>query len=353
MLKEPQIFPSIDSVSGDFFNAEGMERRIGKLVFSLNNGIPNIESGKVEAMLTQIVDYGKPEARKKLSQVLQNSPNAPESVIMKLALENIDIAEPVLRHSPVMSEKMLLELVKRCKTKKISVIAGRKNLSERVILKLMEMEKTEITKTILENKQASLTIEAYRMIVERHHKDKLLQMVASRHDLTKHGLLKLLNVLSPSAAERIQKISKISKVASLNSYTYFHNEDEKYEIRKYIGILYAKNMLNSAVVINFLCKGDVYSFIYSLSKLSGIPFKNLEHIVNCDFEPVAFKKVYEQALLPYSMFNAICLIIRIINSESSKTELTPKNFSKIIGSVILEREYDKSIPKMSYLLNLM
>src|SRR4051812_34025724 len=144
-------------------------------------------------------------ARAKLSTRLARVSNAPIGVVRSLAYDSaIAVAEPVLRHSPRLSDNDLMATVATQSQQHLLAIAQRNALSEQVTDVLVERGDREVVRSVAQNTRARFSNAAFKTLVERSVGDDVLaEHVGTRHDLPRQHLLKLGEHASASAGEKL------------------------------------------------------------------------------------------------------------------------------------------------------
>ena len=113
MITAPSLIPELDDIvrHGDPARRADAARRISKLFFQ---GAASFRSDHVElfdGVLTSLVPHAEFPDRAELAERLSELANAPRGLVGQLAHEDeIAIAGPLLRRSPVIDEQMLIEI---------------------------------------------------------------------------------------------------------------------------------------------------------------------------------------------------------------------------------------------------
>src|SRR5882724_9604453 len=113
MTTATALIPGLDEIvsGGDPKRRADAARRISELFLQ---GAANFGSNHVDlfdGVLTSLVPHTEPATRADLAERLSSLANAPRALVGQLAQEDeIAIAGPLLRHSPVVDEKMLVEI---------------------------------------------------------------------------------------------------------------------------------------------------------------------------------------------------------------------------------------------------
>src|SRR5690606_28310465 len=95
--------------------------------------------------------------RKALAERLAQVPSAPHDVIVALANDEIDIAQPILMRSEALLDVDLIEIIRHRTMEHQLAIAMRRNLSESVSGALVEAGSQDVIKTLLENPDARIS----------------------------------------------------------------------------------------------------------------------------------------------------------------------------------------------------
>ncbi len=107
--------------------------------------------------------------REILADALHNLPDAPHDVIVQLARDvELRVAEPVLRHSPVLTDDDLLEIIKATPIPgAVTAIASRNQLSSIVSSVLAVHDDTEAIAALLGNSSAQIREDTLDKLLER------------------------------------------------------------------------------------------------------------------------------------------------------------------------------------------
>lgn len=144
----------------------------GKIAQLLPN-LPRGELGEIERMTISILETlardQAIEVRRVLSDTLKDLPEAPRSVINALARDvELTVAAPVLRHSPILSDEDLLEIIIAGPVKgAMAAIAERGGIGAAVSEAIVAVDDTEAVTALLSNPSAQIREETLDRIVDR------------------------------------------------------------------------------------------------------------------------------------------------------------------------------------------
>lgn len=146
-------------------------------------------------------------ARVLLASRLAPIPNAPPNTIRRLAAdEAIEVAWPVLAHSPRLDEQTLTELACTMSQRHLLAIARRKSLPARVTDVLIARGERPVLAGISSNAGAQFSSEGYAALANKVSGDQDLTVrLGTRRDIPHQLFLKLLNTASDQARAKLRE----------------------------------------------------------------------------------------------------------------------------------------------------
>lgn len=152
-----------------------------------------------------------PRVRRILSEALKDVPDAPADVIRQLARdEDIDVAVPVLRHSPVLTDEDLIAIIRAALPGRIAAISERHNLAERVADAVVESDDREAIAKLLANPSAQIREETLDRIVDQAPDIEFWhEPLVRRPKLSSRSVLKLASFVADSFLEILQARSNL------------------------------------------------------------------------------------------------------------------------------------------------
>jgi uncharacterized protein (DUF2336 family) len=137
------------------------------------------ESAELDLRLWKLLKAGSPILRAEMADLLAHVTNGPRRTLRALAHDpDPEVAGPVLRHSPAISDVAIAEMA-RCKgDKHLEAMAGRGRLNEKIAGILTRRGGASVLKTLARNRTAALSADARHRLETRlkHHE------LASRRD---------------------------------------------------------------------------------------------------------------------------------------------------------------------------
>lgn len=217
--------------------------------------------------------------RRALAVTLQNSPNLPRHLALKL-IEDIDsIAVPILSSSPILTDQDLVEVLRSGAADKIRAIAQRKMISLHVSHAIVSFGDGVATARLAANDEALISPETAEMIAELHADDDLIREAAlSRHDMPPAVVAKLiehsadkidanLKTYPGVSDERADLVSRDTRERAQSYVIGKSWPDER--LRDYARALDKSGKLTPRLILRSAGRGDIRFAIIGLSLLAG------------------------------------------------------------------------------------
>ena len=198
------------------------------------------ESALYGAVLAKLSDEMETAVRAELAVRFAGAPNAPSSLIRRLADDELDVAEPVLRGSSVLTDEDLISVLRKRGQGHLRAASARTVVSEAVSDVIVERGDDDTLGALLRNDGARLSRAASETAVERAKANPALH------------------------AATVERQSLPADYA---------------ENLAYIDELHAAGQLTPQVLIRFLRTNGRTPFLIALSKLSDVDFHTARGIV--------------------------------------------------------------------------
>ena len=135
--------------------------------------------------LAKAIHSFEPARRRKLAQMMATRADAPRDLMVVLACDEFEIAEPVLRDSEALDDPLLLDLIARLSSQHQRAVALRCNLSPAVAEALVKTDKVDVIAALLRNRHARIAETTMETVVEAsRHVDTYREPLARRPDLS-------------------------------------------------------------------------------------------------------------------------------------------------------------------------
>ncbi|MDP1914516.1 DUF2336 domain-containing protein [Brevundimonas sp.] len=145
-------------------------------------------SGELSPVLSEIfltlARQAEREVRKALSEKLAHAEWAPAALVNVLALDEIEIARPILESSPILQDEDLLRVLIEASLEHQIAVARRPQISGRVADAVIEQAEPAVLMALTTNRTAEISTEGVRRLVEHSRR-----IAALRGPLTRHPLL--------------------------------------------------------------------------------------------------------------------------------------------------------------------
>ena len=157
---------------------------IADLFFATSKAHGQKEIEVFGAALEKIVFKLNPDDRARLSKRFADKHNAPRSLIRKLAMDEIDVAEPILSESPCLSEEELIELARTLDQAYLVAIAGREKLPCELTEIIVDRGEEHVLECVTKNEGAGFSDRSLEKLCESAGKNrKLFSAFAERGDV--------------------------------------------------------------------------------------------------------------------------------------------------------------------------
>ena len=242
------------------------------------------------AVLARLADDMETAVRAELSSRFASTPDAPHSLIRRLANDEASVAQAVLANSPVLTDEDLLGVVRRHGQDHLRAVSARPSVSEAVSDVIVERGDDETLGTLLRNDGARLSRKASEAAVERARVNPALhEPTVSRADLPPDLLNDMYFVVEARLRSQILEQNARMDPALLDAAiaagrTRVATDDgalppDYSECLAYVEELKAAGQLTPQMLARFLRSGGRTSFLIALAQLSDIDFHTARQIV--------------------------------------------------------------------------
>lgn len=298
-----------------------------------------------------------------LTHHLQASMQVPHDIILALANDACtEVAVPVLEHSPVLSEDDLITIVLATREHpRLMAIASRASISKELAHALVGTRDAKVTKRMLSNRSVVLADATIETIIHEFSRDNSVL-----EELVYHGGLpypfaeKLFAMVSDAMKKQLCKKYRLSRTlaneageaareaATLQFLSPWMSQQD---INALVEQMYKNNRLTNSVIIRSLCIGDLRFFETAIAKRVGIPASNAR-ILLLDPGPLGFKTLYQSCELPENFYEAIHAVLQLALEETEYGKYRVNDFGQTIIHRIRSADYDKTVPNMDALLEM-
>ncbi|MEM5581809.1 MULTISPECIES: DUF2336 domain-containing protein [unclassified Roseibium] len=156
------------------------------------------------------------ETRVILSKRVCHVEEAPRELMVKLAQDEISVAQPVLENSPVLTSEDLVKIATSASMEHLGAIACRESVSAEVTTVLVDRGDAALLSKVAENKGARFADASFLQLVEKARSDETIQAaLANRADLPEDAAQALLPLLTEELKERISALGADNSLVHL------------------------------------------------------------------------------------------------------------------------------------------
>lgn len=155
---------------------------IGDLFSDQDDVLSERERALMTDILRKLIHDCERVVRRDLSERLSAAPNPPHELIIALANDDIEVAEPILRESNVLRDAEIVGVIRHRTQQHQLAIAMRRSLSEYVSDALVETGNIDVIKTLLENSDAHISEATMEYLAEESRRVDTYQEPLLRRD---------------------------------------------------------------------------------------------------------------------------------------------------------------------------
>jgi len=294
MTVATSLFPDLDDIvkRGDPKRLAKVSRGIADLFMQ---GSASFQPSYVELfdhILTGIVPQTEMSARADLAERLSAIANAPPMLIGQLAREdNISVAGPVLRRSPVLDEQALVEIARMKGQDHLLAMTERPILSSGLTDVMVQRGERDVIRRAAANKGAAFSPIGYSALVKRAAKDGVLTLtVGQRKDLPDRLLKELLTGTVDVVRRRLFDMAEPGRQAAvakaMGEMSGKTEQPEKQRdfapAQRTILTLYRAGDLDEDALLGFAKAFRYSETVAALSAMSGVPIAAVDRLMSGD-----------------------------------------------------------------------
>jgi len=227
--------------------------------------------------------------RRDLAEKLAAVPSAPHSLIVQLANDEIDVANPVLTQSTVLKDADLIALAKTKGQEHLAALAIRPRVSALVTDAIVSRADDHVLERIVSNKGASFSRHTMEKVVVRAERnERLHRPVLEREDLPADLMQEMFfHVSSQLKAFILQRTANIDPAAleeafasaERNAAAHIEKVGRADSADHFIADKEARRELNEALLINLLRAHKIPEFVAGFARMTGIDKKTVRHLL--------------------------------------------------------------------------
>jgi uncharacterized protein (DUF2336 family) len=294
MTAAASLIPGLDEIvrSGDLKRRAEAAQRIAELFFEDAAKLRPSHVALFDDILIGLVPYVETVARASLAERFSLLANAPRTLLGQLARENeILVAGPVLRRSPVVDEEVLLDVARQKGQGHLLAMAERNALSTGLTDIIVLRGDREVVRRTAGNAGAAFSARGYEALVKRAVHDGVLTLaVGQRSDLSDAHLKELLAGSLDVIRHRLFDLVKPDRQAAIGrAMNEITGVPEKVESgRNFVPAqhtilsLYKAGKLNEAALLGFAKSFSYEESVAALAAMSGLGIATLDRLISGD-----------------------------------------------------------------------
>jgi uncharacterized protein (DUF2336 family) len=272
-------------------------RRIADLFFEGAGGFKPEHVEFFDGILVGLVPRTELNIRADIAERLAAVANAPRSLVGQLAREEeIVVAGPLLRSSPVIDEKVLVEIASEKGQQHLLAMAERPTLSTGLTDVIVRRGDREVVRRTAGNAGAAFSASGYSVLIDRAGHDGVLMLtIGQRDDLSEENLKTLLAGSIDAVRRRLLEAAKPARRAAIRrvigdiSGLMLPVEGRRnFEpAQRAVLALHEAGNLNESVLLEFAKAYKYEESIATLSAMSGVKIATLDRLISGDrYDPI-------------------------------------------------------------------
>lgn len=183
---------------------EQLTARIAQLSLEREHMLSDQERDLIFDILDKLIHEFEVPIRKRLADRLSRNPAAPRALLVALANDAFEVAQPVLLRSTLLSDEELISIIQHRSRQHQIAIARRRDLSEAVSDELVGTKDSDVITALLENTSARISQATLAYLAEQaEHIDSYQEPLVRRRDLTKDLAMRLYWVVAANLRTEI------------------------------------------------------------------------------------------------------------------------------------------------------
>jgi uncharacterized protein (DUF2336 family) len=294
MAVAPSLIPGLDDIvkNGDPKRRADAARKISELFLVGAAQFGPVHVDLFDGILSGLVPHTEIAARAALAERLAFLSNAPPTLVNQLAREDeISIAGPLLRRSPVIAEPTLIEIARMKGQTHLLAMSERPKLPAGVTDVIVRRGDREVVRRVAGNAGAQFSPIGYSSLIKRAGGDGVLTLtVGQRDDLSGPQLKDLLAGSADIVRRRLFEVAKPDKKAAINqTMVEIIGAPKQSEIRRdfapaqrAILALHHAEALNEAALLNFAKAHKYEECVAALSAMSAARIGTIDRLLMGD-----------------------------------------------------------------------
>jgi uncharacterized protein (DUF2336 family) len=299
MTTATALIPELDEIvrTGDPRRRAEAARRVGELFLEGASRFRPDHVDLFDGVLTSLVPHAGRDARADLAERLSLLANAPCILVGQLAREDeIAVAGPLLRRSPVLDEQVLVEIARAKGQGHLLAMTERSMLSIALTDVIVRRGDRDVARGVARNAGAEFSKDGYSTLIKRASHDGVLTLaVGQREDLSPSQLKDLLagsidvirrrlfDAVKPERQNAIKRA--MNEIAGLTEPV--EGSRDFAPAQRTILALYEAGQLDEAALLGFAKAFKYEESVAALAAMTGVKIATLDKLITGDrYDPI-------------------------------------------------------------------
>jgi len=250
-----------------------------------------------DGILIGLVPSAEPAARAGVAARFASLPNAPPGVVNYLAREDeIRIAGPILSRSPLVNEKVLMEIARAKGQAHLAAISERDTLAAPLTDVILRRADREVVRVLAKNSGANFSAAGYSGLINRAVDDGVLALsLGQREDISPDGLKDLLSKSVDIVRRRMFETAKPKQRVAINQAMLEISSAPRARLvkrdfapaQRLVLALHNSGGLNEAALLSFAKEHKYEEAVAALSAMSGVRLATVDQLILGDrYDPI-------------------------------------------------------------------
>ncbi|WP_029064517.1 DUF2336 domain-containing protein [Labrenzia sp. DG1229] len=286
---------NFSELTGEAGNARKAElaRHVAALFALTSERCSDEQVGIYDSVLFRLVDMVEAEVRRYVADQMSGLRRGPLDTIRRLADDDIEVAEPILVRSTILSDEDLIKIAEKRGNSHCYAIAQREALSENVTDVLVQQGDLNVKRKVASNDGANLSDNSIHSLISDAASDATLQnFLSDRGDLAEAHIASLVTIASEEVrrklhesgrteeAELVDEAADIAAQHMSNNYWLGRYDFETAKAR--VLLLAKRGMVNEAALRRFASEDR---FAEAVATIALLVRGDVEEISHCMVSP--------------------------------------------------------------------
>nr|WP_320141380.1 DUF2336 domain-containing protein [uncultured Cohaesibacter sp.] len=240
-----------------------------------------------DTVMQRLADLVCEDTRSFAAQKICHLENAPHNIIRRFAFDAIRVADPVLRHSPVLTDDDLIEVSEANSEDHLVSISTRKSISSVVTDVLVKSGRETVMIKLAANCGADLSEDGRRLLDQAAANDRFLARELANRIADNHRSAPVLS--RQASARKHVDLSGVWECIEPLVDEHFYNLSRHSYLSRYrfdssltkIDKLHAQGFLGNGVLRQFACNDQFADLVCGIAKMTSFPHQIIARMMAC------------------------------------------------------------------------